>query len=200
MANEDKKYTLQELEDKLTAKERILCHEYIIDWNGTRAAKKAGYSEKTCTEIAYENLRKPHIKQYIEFIKDDIAKEANISKLSLINELKKIAMSDISEIYLDWFKMEDFEKLKKSNPEILSCIQEINTKIQKVNVGDSPESSIEVEYVKIKMYDKKGAINDILRAMGWDKADSNEESTDNVITLNFGGAVDMEDYINDSKE
>ena len=98
---EEKQYTLKELQKKLTEKERIFCHEYIIDWNGSRAARVAKYSEKTATEIAHQNLLKLHIKQYIAYIKDDIAKEAGISKLSLINELKKIAMADISEIYLD---------------------------------------------------------------------------------------------------
>jgi phage terminase small subunit len=196
---DEKKYTLQELKKKLTDKEKAFCHEYIIDWNGTRAAKDAGYSEKSARQIATVTLSKAYIQQYIDFIKDDIAKEAKISKLALISELKKIALSDISEIYLDWFKMEDFNKLKKSNPEILSCIQEINTKVQKVKV-EGEETPIEVEYVKIKMYDKRGAIMDIMKSMGWDKVEDKAELADNVIMLNFGGAVDMSDYLEDDEK
>ena len=62
MATEkEKTYTLKELKKKLTEKEKNFCHEYVIDWNGARAARVAGYSEKTCTEIASQNLIKLHI-------------------------------------------------------------------------------------------------------------------------------------------
>ncbi len=197
--SDDKKYTLKELQTKLTQKEHDFCHEYITDWNGSRAAKVAGYTAKAPRQAAYDTLTKTYIQQYIAFIKDDIAKEAKISKLALISELKKIAMSDISELYLDWFKMDDFNELKKSKPEILSCIQEINTKTQKVKINDEDDGIIEVEYVKVKMYDKKGAIMDIMKSMGWDKSDAQEEP-DTTIVLEFGGKIDMSDYLDESKE
>jgi phage terminase small subunit len=43
---------------KLTEKQKLFCKEYIIDFNATRAAKAAGYSEDSAKEIGYENLRK----------------------------------------------------------------------------------------------------------------------------------------------
>ena len=39
-----------EKEQKLTEKQKRFCEEYIIDWNGTRAAIAAGYSKKTAKE------------------------------------------------------------------------------------------------------------------------------------------------------
>lgn len=179
----DKEYTLKELQDKLTEKERIFCHEYIIDWNGSRAARKAGYSEKTCAVISNENLTKPYIKQYIDFIKDDIAKEANISKLSLINELKKIAYSSIVELNKDWITRKDFEELQKTNPDVLDAIQEIDHKVIKKTFkelngesGNFEDVPYDIEYVKIKLYDKTKAIQDILKAMGWNDPDKIELS------------------------
>lgn len=102
MPAEEKKYTLEELEKKLTDKERIWCHEYIIDWNKSRAARVAGYSEESAKDIGYQNSTKLYIQQYLDFIKDDIAKEAGISKLSLINELKLIAFSNLPKIILKY--------------------------------------------------------------------------------------------------
>jgi len=84
-------YTLEELKEKLTKKQSIFCHEYVIDWNGTRAAIVAGYSENSASEMSYENLRKPQIKQYIAFIKNDIEGEAGISKLRVLKGLADIA-------------------------------------------------------------------------------------------------------------
>lgn len=88
-----------EEEKKLTNKQRIFCEEYIMDWNATRAAKVAGYSEKTAQQMGYENLTKPLIQEYIEEIQKDLKKLAGISPLGLLAELKSIAEdSDYDDI------------------------------------------------------------------------------------------------------
>ena len=45
----------------LTARQERFCREYIIDYNATKAAVRAGYSEKTAYSIGSENLKKPEI-------------------------------------------------------------------------------------------------------------------------------------------
>lgn len=52
--------------EKMTAKQRRFCDEYLIDLNATQAAIRAGYSEKTAQQIGNENLTKPVIKKYID--------------------------------------------------------------------------------------------------------------------------------------
>lgn len=56
--------------DELTAlmneKQKAFCDYYIIDPNATKAAKQAGYSEKSARAMGSENLTKPYIKEYIE--------------------------------------------------------------------------------------------------------------------------------------
>lgn len=51
---------------KLTEKQKRFADEYILTGNARKSAIEAGYSEKTASEIGYENLRKPHILKYIE--------------------------------------------------------------------------------------------------------------------------------------
>ena len=53
--------TKQDSEKPLTDKQELFCQEYLIDLNGTQAAIRAGYSEKTAAVIASENLIKPDI-------------------------------------------------------------------------------------------------------------------------------------------
>jgi phage terminase small subunit len=60
----------------LTEKQKIFCREYIYDWNATRAAKVAGYSEDTAYSIGWENLKKPEIQAYITEIQKDLEKTA----------------------------------------------------------------------------------------------------------------------------
>ena len=50
----------------MTERQKRFCDFYIQTGNGTEAAIKAGYSEKTARFIANENLTKPYIKTYIE--------------------------------------------------------------------------------------------------------------------------------------
>lgn len=50
---------------KLTAKQQRFCDEYLIDLNATKAAVRAGYSEKSARQMATENMSKPSIKEYI---------------------------------------------------------------------------------------------------------------------------------------
>lgn len=74
----------------LTDKQKQFCKEYVTDWNATRAAIASGYSENTAQVIGSENLSKPIIKEYIEYIQEDLLKLCGISVLGNINVLKEI--------------------------------------------------------------------------------------------------------------
>ena len=50
----------------LTWKETKFLDEYMKDFNGAGAARRAGYSEDSAKEIAYEILTKPHIKAELQ--------------------------------------------------------------------------------------------------------------------------------------
>ena len=50
---------------KLTPKQNRFVEEYLIDLCATRAAVRAGYSEKTARQIGSENLSKPAIQEAI---------------------------------------------------------------------------------------------------------------------------------------
>lgn len=51
---------------KLTEKQQRFVDYYIETGNASEAARKAGYSEKTCRVTGQENLLKPAIKSAIE--------------------------------------------------------------------------------------------------------------------------------------
>jgi phage terminase small subunit len=87
---------------ELTSKQQMFCEYYIENWNASDAARRAGYSENTCGEIGYENLKKPQIKEYITEIQKDIAKIAGISRLSIVKDL--IQIKDLAEQDKDQLK------------------------------------------------------------------------------------------------
>ena len=181
-----KTYTLDQLKKKLTEKERIFCHQYITDWNGARAAREAGYSENTCYVIASENLTKPYIQQYIEFIRNNLEEETGLSKIKVLNELSKIAFSSIAQLYNTWIERKDFEQLTAEQKE---CIESIDTKIQQRNIGTTREPEIvEIEYVKIKLYSKLQAIESINKMLGY-YAPTKSDITSNGKELQVGQVI-----------
>lgn len=50
----------------MTPKQKAFIDEYLIDFNATQAAIRAGYSEKTAYSIGHENLKKPEIESEIQ--------------------------------------------------------------------------------------------------------------------------------------
>ena len=50
----------------LNEKQKQFCEEFIIDFNATQAAIRAGYSKNTARNIACENLAKLNIQEYIK--------------------------------------------------------------------------------------------------------------------------------------
>lgn len=50
----------------LSRKQQAFINEYLIDFNATQAAIRAGYSEKSAANIGWENVRKPEIAEVIQ--------------------------------------------------------------------------------------------------------------------------------------
>lgn len=86
---------------KLTDKQEMFCREYLIDLNATQAAIRAGYSEKTAKETAYENLTKPHIADRIAELKSQRVEDTKISANYVLNRLVEIDQMDVIDITND---------------------------------------------------------------------------------------------------
>lgn len=82
---------------KLTAKQERFCREYIIDLNATRAAIRAGYSEKTANRIASENLSKLDIQEKIRQLQQKIEARTEITQDKVLNELANIGFAEPSK-------------------------------------------------------------------------------------------------------
>ena len=160
------------METELSDKQKRFCEEYCLDWNGTKAAIRAGYSEQTAAVIASENLIKPNIQAYIQLIKNDIEYLCGISRRMVMEEHKKLAFSSIANLHNTWITRKQFEELTEDQK---ACIAEITTQVKKYNPKDAPE--YEVEFVKLKLYDKQKALDSISKMLGYDAAIKIEQKT-----------------------
>ena len=81
----------------LTAKQSIFVDEYLVDGNATRAAKTAGYSEKTAKETGCENLTKPNVAAAIAKAQEARAQRTEITADKVLRELAKLGFSNMED-------------------------------------------------------------------------------------------------------
>ena len=59
-------------EKPLSAKMQLFCIEYLKDFNGGEAAKRAGYTKNTSIQMAHKLLKDARIQEYITDKADEI--------------------------------------------------------------------------------------------------------------------------------
>lgn len=74
----------------LNDKQKQFCNEYLIDFNGTQAAIRAGYSKKTAKSIANENLTKPDIQQYLRELIENRNERIKITQDEVIRDIIEV--------------------------------------------------------------------------------------------------------------
>lgn len=71
---------------KLNAKQKRFCLEYVQDYNATKAAIRAGYSQKTARSMGSENLTKPDILAYVHELQKKTLDEMGLNASRIIAE------------------------------------------------------------------------------------------------------------------
>jgi phage terminase small subunit len=83
----------------LTPKERVFCLEYIKSKNGTQAAIKAGYSQKTAHVLGNRLVYlKPNTKKYIGEVLSRYFDRLEFDAFDVLQRIGHIAMCDASEL------------------------------------------------------------------------------------------------------
>ena len=77
---------------EFTTKQQRFVEEYVIDFNATRAAINAGYSQKTARSIGCELLTKPDIRSAIKQRLEELSADAYVSREVILTGLLKEAM------------------------------------------------------------------------------------------------------------
>jgi len=82
----------------LTDKREMFCREYLIDLNATKAAIRAGYSDKTANRIAAQLLSKLDIQNRIAELKAQRNDEVGINSAYVLRRLVEIDQMDVIDI------------------------------------------------------------------------------------------------------
>lgn len=83
---------------RISPKVKRFIQEYLVDLNGTQAAIRAGYSERSARQHAVLMLSKPHIAAAVAEAQQQRAQRTEITQDMVLRELAKIGFSDIRKV------------------------------------------------------------------------------------------------------
>jgi phage terminase small subunit len=77
--------------ENLTPKQKKFCQEYLVDLNATKAAIRAGYSEKTAKSQGQRLLTNVDLQEYLHFLMDERAQRTRANADEILERLDYIA-------------------------------------------------------------------------------------------------------------
>ena len=139
--------------DPLTKKQRAFVNEYVKDWNGYQAAKRAEYSDNgdNCYAQACYLLRLPKVQQEIAKIEKGLATRFISDKERILKELSLLAYSDLQDYLTEDGELR-VKNLKELPSQITRAIKKLKIK-SKIGKGEVVWQNIEFE-----LYDKKASL------------------------------------------
>ena len=85
---------------KLSDQHRLFCREYLIDFNGSEAAKRAGYSARTAKVIASQLIADPLIIAELSRAKAERIERTKIDADYVLMRLVEIDQMDVADILM----------------------------------------------------------------------------------------------------
>lgn len=151
----------------LTDKKRRFVCEYLIDLNATQAAIRAGFSERTARSQGQRLLTNVDVQQAIAEAQQKRSERTEITQDRVLREYARLAFADIRKV-AKWGEsvavtLEDGEGetiLKHSVALLSSADIDDDTALAIEEVSEGKAG------LKIKMHDKKGALDSVARHLG----------------------------------
>lgn len=168
------------MKGKLNTKQQFFCKEYLIDFNATQAAIRAGYSKKTAGQIGESLLKKVETQRYISELKNKLSNKLEISLEKVVAEYAKIAFTDIRDYYDDDSLLKPIKDLSDNAAAALAGVE-----VDQL-WGASMDGKIQIgETKKIKRWDKVKALDSLCKVLGFNAAEKLEVKNDIKVTLNL---------------
>lgn len=153
-------------EGALNARQVRFVEEYLVDFNATQAAIRAGYSKRTASEQGYDLLRKPQIAEAIQAKQRELSAKTGITVERVVQELARLAFSDIRKLYREDGSLKNPTELDDEAAAALAGVDVVEL-AGAMKVGGEDGGQHAAMYVKkVKLWDKKGALETLLKHLG----------------------------------
>lgn len=155
----------------LTEKKKRFAQEYVVDLNGTAAAIRAKYPERSARSRASKLLAEPEVQAYVQDLQAEKAKRCEISADKVLSELAKIGFANMAD-YIQVSGANIFVDLSKMTRDQAAAVSEITVEEYMEGRG---EAAREVKRTKFKLSDKRAALCDLGKHLGLFREDSGKE-------------------------
>jgi phage terminase small subunit len=142
---------------------KLFAQEYVIDFNGRRAAIAAGYSEARAEVTASELLKVPRVMAMINKLQSQRATKLGLKAEQVLEELQKIAFSNI----LDYMVPGEAGALRLDLSKLTRYQAAAVAEIRTYTSGGSGDGERQlVVRTRFKLVDKLGALDKLMRHLG----------------------------------
>lgn len=156
---------------RLTAKQLAFIDQYLVDLNGKRAAIRAGYARGSAEVTASKLLRLAKVQQAIGVARAKLAAATGITAERVVNELAKIAFVDVRKI-VGW-RSDAVAEVENPDTGEMELVHRTDVAMRS-SADLDPDTAAAVKEVsvsltgtlKVKLYDKRQALNDLGRHLG----------------------------------
>lgn len=83
---------------KLTAKQMRFVDEYLVDFNVTQAAIRAGYRAGSAHQCGWQNMKKLEIQTEISRRQKDLQRRTEVTQERVVRELARVAFSNATNV------------------------------------------------------------------------------------------------------
>lgn len=181
----DPDFMVKDPSGKLTDQQKQFCHQYIMcNFNGTKAAAAAGYSEKAARNTACVLLDNPDVIAYLKILKDDLGRTLGITRQRVAQELAKIAFYDARLLFNDDGTAKQMGEL---DDDVAGAIEGLDVYEEKDFIDGSPIGVTK----KIKLGNKNKALDSLNRMLGYNEPDKKQFQNPDGSALNTGGPVQL---------
>lgn len=168
------------IENELTDRQGQFCKEYVVDFNGTQAAIRAGYSKKTANEQASRLLANVNIQRFIKSLQNKLSEDTGITAKMVIDELAKIGFSDIKNFYDSATETKDITSLDNKLSAAVSSIKITETE------GEWGSKTVK----EFRLHDKISALDKLGRHLGVFEKDNSQKKPDPITPETLALIVD----------
>jgi phage terminase small subunit len=150
-------------ERPLTPKQARFIQEYLIDLNASQAARRAGYSAKSASDIGQQLLGKPHISRAIAERKRALAEQSAMSAAEVLSELAVLASSNVRHYTVD-----DRGKLRLADgvpDSAWRAVSSVKHKVRRSHQGDGKPPIVEHD-VEYRLWNKNDALSALAKHFG----------------------------------
>lgn len=138
----------------LTPMQAAFVRHYVIEKNGSEAARKAGYSEKCAGVQAAENLKKPIIRSAIDEKFRQMNERLDFRADRVLLELARMVDVDIARAYDEKGILKPIHDIPE---DVRRCIESIET-VDEMGPPDSEGNPTIVPVRKVKFVSRKSAV------------------------------------------